>query len=100
MEQLLHTGTMKKIEKLTPAQIARFPEFIEKWTRIGLCTDPANRPEAEKGVEEAYRIAGLSLPKRIVWCGSPMSQGLTRAIVFGLDKASVRVLWGILWGLL
>jgi hypothetical protein len=34
---------MKKIEQLTAAQIARFPEFVKRWTEIGLCTEPANR---------------------------------------------------------
>ena len=81
---------MNRIEKLTAEQISRFPEFIDRWTRIGLCTDPANRPAAEEGVRLAYEIAGLSPPKKIVWCGSPLSQGLTRAIVFGLRDAEVK----------
>src|SRR5215831_20354949 len=67
---------MSKIEKLTGKQVARFPEFIERWTEIGLCTDPANRPAAEEAVKLCYRCAGLKEPKRIVWCQSPLSQGL------------------------
>ena len=47
---------IKKIEKLTPEQEARFPEFVEKWTRIGLCTDPADRPAAERAIAEIYRV--------------------------------------------
>ena len=72
----------KKITSLTPEQIAMFPEFVERWTKIGLCTDPADRPAAEAAIREMYRIAGLTDPQRIVWCGSPFSQALTRAIVF------------------
>jgi hypothetical protein len=72
------------IEKLTQSQIDRMPEFVERWLKIGLCTDPADRPAAEDGVRLAYKMAGLKEPERIVWCGSPLSQGLTRAIVFGL----------------
>ena len=68
------------ITKLSAEQIKRFPEFIDKWTNIGLSTQPANRKEAERGIVESYRIAGLE-PPRIVWCGSPLSQGLTRSIV-------------------
>ena len=79
-----------KIENLTKEQVSRFPEFIKRWTDIGLCTDPANRPEAEKGIKLAYEIAGLKSP-RIVWTGSPMSQGLTRAIVFGLKDSEVKI---------
>ena len=79
----------KRIEQLTPEQIARFPEWVEKWTRIGLCTDPADRPRAEAGIWKAYKIARLNPPERIVWCDSPLSQGLTRAIVLRLKNASV-----------
>ncbi len=69
-----------KIEKLTPTQIARFPEFVEKWTQIGLATEAADRPQAETAIREMYKIARLAAPK-IVWCGSPLAQGLTRAII-------------------
>lgn len=71
----------EKIEKLTAEQEARLPEFVEKWTQIGLCTGPADRPRAEKAVREIYARAGLAGPAKIVWCGSPLSLGLTRAII-------------------
>ena len=77
---------VSKIEKLTPEQIARFPEFRERWTKIGLCTDPADRPRAEAAIHESYRAAGLQPPRKIVWCGSPLSQGLTRAIILDNNK--------------
>ena len=77
------------ITKLTKEQEKRFPEFAAKWTRIGLSTEPANRPEAERGINEAYRIAGLEPPEKIVWCGSPLSQGMTRAITTGLHQSTV-----------
>jgi hypothetical protein len=76
----------KKIESLTDAQKARFPEFVSKWTNIGLSTAPADRPRAERAIAEMYGAAGLTAPKRIVWCGSPLSQGLTRAIVLNADS--------------
>lgn len=69
------------IDQLTPAQMARFPEFVEKWTTIGLSTEPADRVHAEQGVRLAYHAANLPAPHKIVWCGSPLSQGLTRYIV-------------------
>ncbi len=74
------------ITTLTAEQQARFGEFVKKWTDISLSTEPANRKEAEAGIIEAYAIAGLAAP-RIVWCGSPLSQGLTRALIFGLKDA-------------
>ena len=73
------------ITKLTDQQISRFPEFVSRWTDIGLCTDPADRERAEAGIRMSYVCAGLAPPKSIVWCGSPLSQGLTR------------VLWASVW---
>ena len=40
-----------KIESLTPEQEARFDEFVDKWTAIGLSTEPADRPRAEAAIE-------------------------------------------------
>jgi hypothetical protein len=76
---------MGKVTSLTEAQKARFPEFVKKWTDIGLSKEKANRKEAEEGIVEMYKIAGLKKP-RIVWCDSPLSQGLTRMIVQKLES--------------
>ena len=78
---------MSQIESLTPEQIARFPEYVARWTDIGLRTEPASRGAAEDAIREMYRAGGKEPPKKIVWCGSPLSQGLTRAII--LDKKLV-----------
>ncbi len=89
---------MARIGRLRPEQEARLAEFRDKWTAIGLSTEPADRPEAERGIVRAYAIAGKPAP-RTVWCGSPMSQALTRAIVLDLlndpkVRASVRASFG------
>ena len=86
---------MSRIEKLTDAQIARMAEFRDRWIKIGLSTEPADRPVAEAGIIESYRAAGLSPPQRIVWCGSPLSQGLTRAII--LDKRMIADIGKRVW---
>jgi hypothetical protein len=80
-----------KIENLAPEQTARLAEWRDKWTAIGLSTEPANRADAERAIVLAYAAVKLPAP-RIVWCGSPLSQGLTRAIIqkIAADKASVR----------
>src|SRR5271154_1391473 len=72
---------MAKVDALTPEQTARFPEFIKKWTDIGLCTAAADRPRAEAAIRTMYERAGLTLPKRIVWCGSPLSMAVTYAVL-------------------
>jgi len=63
---------MKKIEKLTKEQEALFPVYVDRWKKIGLCTDPANRPEAEDGIRKAYAVANLKEPK-ILWYDSPLA---------------------------
>ena len=84
-----------KIESLTQEQIARFPEYVRNWTDIGLCTAPASREAAEEAIYEIYRAAGKERPRKIVWCGSPLSQGLTRAII--LDKKMVSEIGASVW---
>jgi hypothetical protein len=74
----------EKIKRLTPEQEARMPEFIERWTRIGLSTEPADRSRAEAAICEIYAQAGLAAPKAIVWCGSPLS------LIHGRDKRLMR----------
>ena len=77
----------KRIDKLTATQEAAFADYVERWTAIGLCTSPADRPEAETAIRRAYRLAGIDEPERVVWCGSPLSQALTRATVRHIDDA-------------
>ena len=67
---------MKKITKLTPEQEARFPEFVRKWTTIGLSTAPADRPRAEKAIAGLYKLARLKKP-RIIWLPCPISAALS-----------------------
>ena len=94
---------MSQIKFLTVEQQGRFGEFARRWTEIGLSTEPTDRHKAEEAIHECYRQAGLKPPAKIVWCGSPLSQGLTRAII--LDKklladigASVRTsVWDSVW---
>ena len=80
----------KLITEITEEQKARFPEFVTRWTNIGLCTDPADRPRAEAGVREAYRCGGLEPPKEIIWCSSPSDMINKRNACleeFGLEKS-------------
>ena len=61
------------IEKLTPDQEAALPAVRDEWLAIGLSTEPADRAEAEAGVAEAYRAAGMEPPEIVVWVDSPMA---------------------------
>ena len=84
----------KKIESLTVEQKARTSEFVEKWLQIGLNTRPADRPMAEEGIREAYVIAGLAAPEKIIWCTSPIVALLVIAALKKLDMATVRATVG------
>ncbi len=75
-----------KIEKLTKEQEAKFPEYIKKWTNIGLCTKRANRGKAENACKNAYKIAGLEEPKIILWAESPMGLLLTSKLIKEITK--------------
>lgn len=75
------------IEKLTPEQEARLPEYRDKWLKIGLSTERANRAEAEDGVRQAYTIQGLEPPKNFIWAESPMGGIVAQAyLLAGLPQ--------------
>ena len=63
---------VKRVDALTDEQRARFAEWVEKWTAIGLATGPADRPKFERSVAKCYQAAGLAPPKRVVWATSPL----------------------------
>ena len=62
---------MKKITKLTEEQKARFPEFVEKWVKIGLSTEPADFEKATEAALKAYKLCNLEKPMVILRMGSP-----------------------------
>src|SRR5438309_368358 len=63
----------KRIDSLTDAQRARFPEWVAKWIKIGLSTERADRKRFEKAVAVCYRETGLEPPKKVVWVTSPLA---------------------------
>ncbi|HEY4541682.1 MAG TPA: hypothetical protein VIG66_04830 [Noviherbaspirillum sp.] len=65
------------------------------WKEIGLSTQPADRRAAEAAIRKLYAAAGLAEPQHIVWCGSPFSQGVARAIVLdpGFVDEFVKAAW-------
>jgi len=62
----------KKITKLTPEQKARLPEYRDKWIKIGLSTEPADRERAEAAYRACYRFVGLNDQVPVVWVSSPI----------------------------
>ena len=64
--------TKKKIESLTDAQRAKFPEYVERYTALGLSCAPADKPRAERGVRGHYEAAKIDCPSTMVWVSSPI----------------------------
>lgn len=62
-----------------------FESVRQEWKNIGFSTQPANRKEAQAALRKVYAAAGLELPSKIVWCGSPFSQGLVRSIILDTE---------------
>jgi hypothetical protein len=87
-------------KKLTREQVtARFPEFAQQWSNFGLSIEPADRAGAEAAIADLYRQAGLPPPRRIVWCGSPLSLVITRAILLN-DEIGISAgagVWDSIW---
>lgn len=62
---------MSKIDKLTPEQEAKIPEYVEKWSQIGLDNTLMDKERAEKAVRELYRSSGNPEPKEVLFFDSP-----------------------------
>jgi hypothetical protein len=77
------------IDHLTPEQTARFPEFVKRWTDIGLSTTPTDREAAERAIRLCYECAGIAPPRQITWRQSPLA-GAMAMIAVRDSGASVR----------
>lgn len=67
------TDEKKKIEKLTPEQEAKFPEYVQKWTSIGLSTKKeGDREKANTIIDKVYEYADLVPPKHKIWVDNPL----------------------------
>lgn len=64
----------KKIEELTPAQIAKFPEYVAKYVGLGLSTlqlNPFLKEELTNIIGRVYKAGGLEAPKQVLFYDSP-----------------------------
>lgn len=69
-----------KITELPQEVVDRFPEIRDEWIKIGLSTQPADRPRAEAGVDMAYKAADLEPPQVKVWVDSPLQGSMAAAV--------------------
>jgi hypothetical protein len=59
------------IEELTQEQIDAMPSYVERFKRVGLCTDRMDKNAALAAVKKAYEIAGLELPENVIFTKGP-----------------------------
>jgi len=50
------------IKDITDEQVAKFPEYVEKYIRIGLSTDRMDKDAAVAAVKLAYEKAEVEMP--------------------------------------
>lgn len=60
----------KLIDKLTPAQEAIIPVYLEEYRKIALSTELCDRTKAEAAITDAYRYLGHKDPQ-FIWVDSP-----------------------------
>lgn len=84
------------LDKLTPEQEAMIPVVRDKWIKIGLSTERADRKTAEEGVVMAYKEVGLTPPTNFVWAESPWEGVKIAAQVSGksTQEAINMAVWG------
>src|SRR5208282_3205010 len=80
---------VKRIDSLTEEQKARIPEWVARWTAIGLRTGQADRASFERHVARCYEAAGMVAPRRVIWVPSPFALAIrapTEAFILGLSE--------------
>src|SRR5687767_2562809 len=85
------TKTTKRIDNLTPEQVAQLPAYRDKWLHIGLSTEPANHAAAEQAIGNAYKVAGLEPPATVLWLSSPLHGAFLSAALSGAPKFGAQV---------
>lgn len=73
------------ITELTPEQEDQLEVYRDKWIKLGLCTEPADRPKAEQAIFQMYANAKLNKP-RIMWVDSPQQLKIVSMIFDVINK--------------
>lgn len=83
------------LTELTSEQEAALKPHAEKWVKIGLNCDPADKKTAEEGFKLAYEAADLEWPGKVVWVSSPIVGALAFSELTGGQWCSY--IGGSLW---
>lgn len=61
----------KEINELTKEQESKIQEYYDRYMKIGTCTDPCPREDAERAIKAAYKYMKLKEPTYFLWVNSP-----------------------------
>ncbi len=90
---------MSKIMALTADQESTFQHYIDRWTAIGLSTEPIDREKHDESICAIYKLAGLKEP-RIVYVDCALSGAIASGILTdeGAMDSVMGSVWGSVWG--
>jgi hypothetical protein len=74
------------IEKLTPEQEAKFPEYVDKWLGIGLNTDECNFADSVLAIRDAYKTVDIDPPQFFI---GPVNSPIEGAMCVDICKKLV-----------
>jgi hypothetical protein len=80
-------GRGGKLERLTREEEELLPRFRDEWLQRGLCTEPADRAEVERGMELVYRSIGREPPRLRIWMDSPLGGCYAAAVLLEMAKS-------------
>lgn len=81
-----------------PFSEAELKDHRDYWIKVGLSTEPVNKPKVEQGLALAYAEAGLKAPSEIIYCDSPAQGCLTAGKLVRQASKSVRgQVWSRVW---
>jgi hypothetical protein len=65
------------ITELNNNSINEFPNYVNKWTKIGYDNKPLNKESVIQSINKMYECGNLPHPKHIVFCNGPINAILT-----------------------
>lgn len=82
----------RRLNRLTAEQRRLIPLIRDEWIGVGLSTVPADRSEAQRGVDAVYRKAGLIAPA-VIWLRSPFEEAVG-SLMLNASPPGARRDWG------
>lgn len=90
----------EKIYSLTPEQEQKFEEYMDRWIKIGLSTDPITPERFEKAKESAklaYELSGLTPPEKFYLADSPIA-AVKLAKELGAEENEITIFNKVFYG--